>query len=186
MVVARGKTLFMSDTAVQEQPEPKQLAQMAAQTAALARRMGHTPRVALLSHSTFGNPMREKSEPIRQAVTELDAMNVDFEYDGELAADVALNKDLMSLYPFCRLSDPANVLIMPALHTAHVASKMLKELSDGVTIGPILTGFSKPAQIVQMNASVSEILNLSALAALDAIVSNEDKVVPVKPKKKKA
>jgi len=187
MIVAKGKTLFISDTTVQELPTAEQLAHITVKTAEKARRMGHTPRAALLSYSTFGNPMREKSARIRDAVTLLDGMNVDFEYDGEMAADVALNKELMSLYPFCRLSDTANVLVMPALHSANIASSMLQELSDGVTIGPIICGLSRPAQIAQMNATVSEILNLSAMAAITAIQEKESKVVEVKkPKKAKA
>jgi malate dehydrogenase (oxaloacetate-decarboxylating)(NADP+) len=187
LVVAKGRTLFFSDTTVQELPEPEQLAQIAVRTAEKARRMGHKPRVALLSYSTFGNPKREKSERIREAVRILDGMNVDFEYDGEMAASVALNKDIRSLYPFCRLSGPANVLVMPGLHSANISSQLLQELGDGVTIGPVLMGLSRPVQIAQMNASVSEILNLSAVAALDAIQEQEAKVVPaVKAKKAKA
>ncbi|MDX2073826.1 MAG: NADP-dependent malic enzyme [Alphaproteobacteria bacterium] len=186
MIVTGGKTLFMSDTTVNELPTADELARITVKTAEKARRMGHTPRVALLSYSTFGNPMREKSARIREAVSVLDAMNIDFEYDGEMSADVALNKEMMSLYPFCRLSDTANVLIMPALHTANIASTMLQELSDGVAIGPILTGLSKPVQIAQMSATVSEIMNLAAIAAVTAIEEKESKVVDVKKGKKKA
>ena len=169
LVVAKGKTIFFSDTTVNEIPTSEQLAHIAVKTAEKAQKMGHEPRVALLSYSTFGNPMREKSQRIRDAVTVLDSMNVDFEYDGEMSASVALNKDLMKLYPFCRLTAPANVLVMPALHSAHIASHMLQELGDGVTIGPILVGLTRPVQIVQMGASVSEMINLAALVALEAI-----------------
>ncbi|MFW0777582.1 MAG: NADP-dependent malic enzyme [Rickettsiales bacterium] len=186
MVVAKGKTLFLGDTTVQEIPEAEQLARMSIKMAHGARMMGHEPRVALLSYSTFGNPMREKSARIRDAVKVLDSMDVDFEYDGEMSADVALDKELMKLYPFCRLSGPANVLVMPALHTAHVASKLLQELSDGVTIGPITMGLSRPVQIAQMNSSVSEILNLTAIAAIEAINKKEGKIAPIGKKKKKA
>ncbi len=185
IIVAKGKTFFISDTTIQELPNPEQLAHIAIKTAERARRMGHVPRVAMLSYSTFGNPMREKSARIREAVKTLDSMEVDFEYDGEMSADVALNKDMMRLYPFCRLSDTANVLVMPALHTANIASTMLQELSDGVTIGPVLSGLSRPAQIAQMNATVSEILNLAALAAVRAVEEKEVKVEPIKGKKAK-
>jgi malate dehydrogenase (oxaloacetate-decarboxylating)(NADP+) len=185
LVVAKGKTLFFSDTTVQELPTPEQLAHIAVRTAQAARRMGHEPRVALLSYSTFGNPMREKSARIRDAVKVLDSMKVDFEYDGEMSAAVALNKEIMGLYPFCRLSGPANVLVMPALHTAHVSSTLLQELSDGVTIGPVIMGLSRPAQIVQMSANVSEIINLTAVAALHAI-EQQNKVKTLKGSKKKA
>ena len=175
LVVAKGKTIFFSDTTVNELPTAEQLAHIAVKTAEKAQKMGHEPRVALLSYSTFGNPMREKSQRIRDAVTVLDSMNVDFEYDGEMSASVALNKDLMKLYPFCRLSAPANVLVMPALHSAHIASHMLQELGDGVTIGPILVGLTRPVQIVQMAASVSEMINLAALVALESIEEKEGK-----------
>ena len=184
LVVAKGKTLFFSDTTVQELPSPEQLAHIAVKTADKARKMGHNPRVALLSYSDFGNPMREKSVRIRDAVKVLDGMKVDFEYDGEMSAGTALNKELMSLYPFCRLSDTANVLVMPALHSAHIASHLLQELGDGVTIGPVLMGLSRPVQVVQMGATVSEILNLASLAALEAIEEQQSKVAPLKGKKK--
>ena len=187
LVVAKGKTIFFSDTTVQELPSSEQLAQIAVKTAQAARKMGHDPRVAFLSFSTFGNPMREKSIRISDAVKVLDTMNVDFEYDGEMSASVALNKELLKLYPFCRLSSPANVLVMPALHSAHIASHMLQELGDGVTIGPVLTGLTRPAQIVQMGATLSEILNLSAIAAMEAIEEKQTKVTPIaKAKKAKA
>lgn len=187
LVVAKGKTIFFSDTTVQELPDAQQLAQIAVKTAAKARQMGHDPRVALLSYSTFGNPMGDKSDRIRDAVKVLDGMNVDFEYDGEMSAGVALNKDLMKLYPFCRLSDTANILVMPALHSAHIASNMLQELSDGVTIGPILMGLTRPVQIVQMGATLSEMLNLAAIAAMEAIAEKQTKVTPIaKGKKAKA
>ena len=184
LIVAKGKTLFISDTTVQELPTPEQLAHISVKTAEVARKMGHEPRVALLSYSTFGNPMREKSARIRDAVHVLDSMNVDFEYDGEMSAGVALNKEMMSLYPFCRLSGPANVLVMPALHSAHIASNLLQELGDGVTIGPITIGLQKSAQIVQMTATIGEIMNLSAVAALQVIMEKESKVAKLKPGKK--
>ena len=186
MIVAKGKTLFFADTTVQELPNPEQLAHIAVKTAGLAHKMGHEPRVALLSYSTFGNPMREKSARIRDAVHVLDGMKVDFEYDGEMSAGVALNKEMMSLYPFCRLSGPANVLIMPALHSAHIASHLLQELGDGVTIGPVTMGLQRPAQIVQMTATISEIMNLAAVAALESIMEQENKVAKINPKPQKA
>jgi malate dehydrogenase (oxaloacetate-decarboxylating)(NADP+) len=187
LVVAKGRTLFFSDTTVNELPEAEELARIAVKTAQLARKLGHEPRVALLSYSTFGNPMGEKSARIRDAVKILDNMKVDFEYDGEMSAGVALNKDIMSLYPFCRLTGPANILVMPGLHSAHIASHLLQELGDGVTIGPVLLGLQRPAQIVHMNATVSEILNMAALAAYEAIVERSSKVSALgKGKKAKA
>jgi malate dehydrogenase (oxaloacetate-decarboxylating)(NADP+) len=187
MVVAKGRTLFFSDTTVLELPEADELAHIAAKTAEMARQMGHEPRVALLSYSTFGNPMGERSERLRETIRHLDEMKVDFEYDGEMSASVALNPELMALYPFCRLTGPANVLVMPGLHSAHISAQLLQELGDGVTVGPVTMGLSRPAQIVQMNATVSEILNLAVLAAMKAFTDQQAKVSPIaKPVRKKA
>jgi malate dehydrogenase (oxaloacetate-decarboxylating)(NADP+) len=135
----------------------------------MARSMGFTPRAALLSFATFGNPPISKAARVRDVVAELDRRKVDFEYDGEMSADVALDPELMRLYPFCRLNGPANVLIMPALHTAHISSKLLQQLGGGTVIGPLLVGLSRPIQIVPMNATVSDILNIAAIAAHDAL-----------------
>ncbi|MFN5381886.1 MAG: NADP-dependent malic enzyme [Alphaproteobacteria bacterium] len=163
ILLKHGRTIFIADTAINEIPTASELAEIAVRAAAEARRMGHTPRVAFLSFSNFGNPMREKSQRIRDAVDIMDAMKVDFEYEGELQADVAINADLLALYPFARLSEPANVLVMPALHSANIASKLLKELGGGILIGPILCGLSAPVQIVNLGATESDILNLSAI-----------------------
>ena len=175
IMIAKGKTVFISDTTMHEIPTSEELSRIAIMTAEKAKQMGHEPRVAFLSFSTFGNPRKEKAERIREAVKIMDSLEVNFEYDGEMSADVALNKDLMKLYPFSRLSAPANVLIMPALHSAHISSKMLQELGDGVTIGPVIIGLAQPAQIAQMNANVSDIINLAAIAAFDAIEAKADK-----------
>lgn len=164
----KSRTVFISDTAVNELPSPEELARIAIETAEIARRLGHVPRVALLSFSNFGNPMRERADRIRAAVAELDRRHVDFEYDGEMTADVALNPQLLKLYPFCRLTGPANVLIMPALHTAHVASKLLQTLGDGTVIGPLLVGMDKSAQIVPMGATVSDVVTQAVFAAHSA------------------
>jgi malate dehydrogenase (oxaloacetate-decarboxylating)(NADP+) len=169
LMIADGKTIFISDTAVNELPSAEMLADIAEQTASIAKQMGYDPRVALLSFSNFGNPMREKAERIREAINILDKRNVNFEYDGEMSADVALNAELLKLYPFCRLKKPANVLIMPALHSASISSKLLQALGGGTVIGPVLTGLEKSVQIVQMGSTVSEILNMAAFAAVDAI-----------------
>lgn len=169
VMVARGRTVFIADTMVHELPTPEELADIAIQTAQFARSMGYTPRVALLSFATFGNPPVSKAARVRDVVAELDRRVVDFEYDGEMAADVALDFELMRrYYPFCRLSGPANVLIMPALHSAHIASKLLQQLGGGTVIGPLLLGLSRPVQILPMNATVSEMLNIAAIAAHDA------------------
>ncbi|MBI1276189.1 NADP-dependent malic enzyme [bacterium] len=165
MVITPKNTVFISDTAVHELPTPEQMADITVQTADFARRMGHTPRVALMSFSNFGNPMREKTLRIREAVEVLDSRSVDFEYEGEMSPDVALNPELMKLYPFNRLSGPANVLVMPALHSAHISSYLLQELGGSTMVGPVILGLEHSAQVVQMGATVSEIMNVAALAA---------------------
>ena len=186
LLVTSSRTVFISDTVVQELPSPEELADIAVRTAHKVRQLGHEPRVALLSYSNFGNPMREKSKRIRDAVELLDARkDIDFEYDGEMSADVALNRDLMKLYPFCRLREPANVLIMPALHTAHVSANLCEELDVGTVIGPILVGMEKPVQIVSMNASVADMINLAAIASVEAI-HNKGHHAPRKTRSKSA
>jgi malate dehydrogenase (oxaloacetate-decarboxylating)(NADP+) len=170
VVVTRKRTVFISDTTVNELPTPEELVDIAIETAAKARQMGHEPRVAFLSFSNFGQYMRGRAEHVRDAVALLDQRHIDFEYDGEMSADVALDHDLMKrLYPFCRLSGPANVLIMPALHAANIGAKLLQKMGGGQLIGPLLIGLDKPAQVVQMGASVSDIVNAAALAAHDSL-----------------
>jgi malate dehydrogenase (oxaloacetate-decarboxylating)(NADP+) len=161
--------VFIADTTVHELPDAQELADIAVQAAQTARRIGFTPRVAFLSFSTFGNRRIEKAMRVRGAVEEMDGRQVDFEYEGEMSVDVALDPELMKLYPFCRLSGPANVLIMPGLHTAHISSRLLQQLGGGTVIGPILLGLSRPVQILPKSASVSDMLNLAALAAYDGI-----------------
>ena len=169
MIIGRGRTVFMADTVVLETPTSEELADIAHQAASLARRMGHTPRVALLSYATFGNPPNLNSERVHRAVEILNQRRVPFEYDGEMAADVALDPDLLSHYPFCRLTGPANVLVMPGLYSANIAAKLLQKLGGGTIIGPILTGLAKPVQITSMDATVSDIVTMAALAGHDSL-----------------
>jgi malate dehydrogenase (oxaloacetate-decarboxylating)(NADP+) len=170
LLLARAHTVLLADTLVHENPTPAQLADIAAQSAAKARELGLEPRVALLSYSNFGNPMGDGGERIRDAVALLDARGADFEYDGEMSADVALDRDLMRrLYPFCRLSGPANILVMPDLHSANIGAKLLARLGGGTAIGPLMMGLASPVQIVNIGATVSDLVNLAALAAHDAI-----------------
>jgi len=166
IMLADKRTLFMSDTTMHETPTPEQLAEITIATAKKAREFGHEPKVALLSYSNFGSSTAAYSDRVRAAVKILDSMKLDFEYEGEMNADVALNAELMNLYPFCRLSGPANVLIMPGLYSASLSSKLLQELSNGTMLGPVLVGLEKPAQIITPTSTVSEILNAAALSCV--------------------
>jgi malate dehydrogenase (oxaloacetate-decarboxylating)(NADP+) len=168
IIVAHGRTVFLADTTVTEEPTAVELADIAIQAAAKAREMGHEPRVALLSFSTFGNPPSPRTQRIRDAVQHLDSRRVDFEYDGEMAVDIALDPALLALYPFCRLKGPANVLIMPELHSANIAAKLLQKMGGGTAIGPVLVGLAKPVQIVPIGSTVSDLVNMAALAAAAA------------------
>ncbi|MBX3582348.1 MAG: NADP-dependent malic enzyme [Rhizobiaceae bacterium] len=168
IALCRGRTVIVADTAVHDMPNAEQIADIAEETAAFARRMGYEPRVAMLAYSTFGHPAGERSERVQEAVKILDKRRVDFEYDGEMAADVALNPEAMKRYPFCRLSGPANVLVMPAFHSASISTKMLQELGGSTVIGPLIVGLNKPVQIVPMNAKDSDIVNMAAIAAYAA------------------
>ncbi len=170
ILVNRSRTVFIGDTTVHERPDAETLAHITVQAARRAREMGHLPRVALLSFSNFGQPMRERAQHVRDAVAILDSWSVDFEYDGEMTAEVALDHDLMRrLYPFCRLSGPANVLIMPALHAANISAKLLQQMGGATMIGPLLQGLSQPAQIVQMGANSGDVVTAAALAAHEAL-----------------
>jgi malate dehydrogenase (oxaloacetate-decarboxylating)(NADP+) len=164
LMVTPGGTLFIADTLMHERPTPAQLAAIAEGAAHAARRLGHEPRVALLSHSTFGNPMQATVEGIREAVALLDARNADFEYDGDMSPDVALDAGIRARYPFCRLTGNANVLVMPGLHAAHISSRLLPKTGAVSVIGPLLLGLTHPAQVIPLGASVSQIVDLACLA----------------------
>jgi malate dehydrogenase (oxaloacetate-decarboxylating)(NADP+) len=164
LVLARGRTVLVADTAVTEMPDAADIADIAIEAARVARSLGYEPRLALLAFSTFGHPPGERSERVQEAVRLLDRQRVDFEYDGEMAADVALNMELREAYPFCRLSGPANVLVMPAFHSASISTKMLQELGGATVIGPLLVGLDRSVQIVQLGSNDSQIVNMAALA----------------------
>ena len=168
LAIVRGRAVLIADTSVHEVPTAAQLADITVEAARTARHFGIEPRIALLAYSTFGQPRGERSDQIREAIALLDERQVDFEYDGDMAADVALNRDLMRHYPFCRLSDTANVLIMPAFHAASIATSMLEELGGATVIGPILVGLSRPVQICEFGAKDSDLVNMAAIAAHDA------------------
>jgi malate dehydrogenase (oxaloacetate-decarboxylating)(NADP+) len=165
VMVGQSHTVFMADTTINERPTAEELADIAEQTAAVARRMGHEPRVAFLSYSTFGNPEGRWLENLRAAVGVLDQRQVSFEYEGEMAPDVALNPRQLANYPFARLSGPANVLIMPGLQSANISAKLLRELGGDAVIGPMLVGLEKPVQIAPMTSTASELVTLAVLAA---------------------
>ncbi len=163
--VGQRHTIFLADTTVNERPTSAQLADIAERAAEVARQMGHEPRVAFLSYSTFGNPAGTWLDSVRGAVAELDARAPGFEYDGEMAPDVALNSHVMAKYPFCRLTGPANVLVMPGLQSGNLSAKLLRELGGGAMIGPMLVNMKYPVQITTMGAPASELVTLAVLAA---------------------
>ena len=167
MVLARGRNVLVADTAITEMPRAPDLADIAIEAAGVARRLGYEPRLALLAFSTFGHPPGERSAHIIEAVKILDQRRLDFEYDGEMAADVALNPEAAAHYPFSRLSGPANVLIMPAFHSASISTKLLQELGGATVIGPLLVGLDRSVQIVPMTAKDTELVNMAALAAFN-------------------
>jgi malate dehydrogenase (oxaloacetate-decarboxylating)(NADP+) len=167
IIVGHRHTVFMADTMVTERPTPKELVAIAQHTAAVARRMGHEPRVAFLSYSTFGNPPGEWIDNVRDAVALMEEKDPGFEFEGEMAPDVALNPQVMKNYPFSRLSGPANVLIMPGLQSANISAKLLREIGEDSVIGPMLVGMEKPVQIATMSATASELLTLAILAGAD-------------------
>jgi malate dehydrogenase (oxaloacetate-decarboxylating)(NADP+) len=164
LVIAKGRLIVVADTAITELPNAKDIAEIAIEAANVSRRLGQEPRVALLAFSNFGHPPGERAGHVREAVKILDAKRVDFEFDGEMGADIALNKELMASYPFCRLSEPANVLVMPAFHSAAISTRMLQELGGATVIGPLIVGLEKPVQIVGLGAKDSDIVNMAALA----------------------
>ncbi|GAA4767578.1 NADP-dependent malic enzyme [Stakelama sediminis] len=165
ILVGQSHTVFIADTTVNERPDAEELADIAEHAAKVARRMGHEPRVAFLSYSTFGNPPGRWLDNIRAAVHVLEDRQVGFEFEGEMAADVALNPQQLANYPFARLSGPANVLIMPGLQSANISAKLLRELGGDSMIGPILSGMEKPVQIAPMTSSARELVTLAVLAA---------------------
>ena len=167
LILSRGRPVLVADTAITEMPNAEELAQIAIEAAGVARRLGYEPRVAMLAFATFGHPTGERAARVQEAVRILDTQRVDFEYDGEMAADVALNKELMAAYPFCRLSDTANVLVMPAFHSAAISTKMVQELGGATVMGPLIVGLDKPVQIVQLGAKDTDIVNMAALAAFN-------------------
>jgi malate dehydrogenase (oxaloacetate-decarboxylating)(NADP+) len=161
----KGRIVLIADTLVHEWPMEEDLATIATRAAQVARNLGLDPRVAFVSFSTFGYPVSERATKMHRAPKVLDARRVDFEYEGEMTVDVALNPERMAAYPFCRLTGPANILVVPARHSASISVKLMQEMAGATVIGPILSGVTKPIQIASMGATVNDILNLAVMAA---------------------
>ncbi len=167
ILLARGRTLFVADTSIHELPNAEELAEIAIQAAETVRKLGKTPRVAFLSYSTFGNPPGDRGEKVREAIRILDQRGVDFEYEGEMPPELALDPEARAAYPFMRLSGHANVLVMPAIHSAAISTRLVQQLGGATVIGPLLVGLEKSVQIVSLGASVSEIITAATFAAYD-------------------
>ena len=173
-LLSAGRTLFVADTAVTEMPTSADLVEIAIEAAHAVRALGHEPRVAFLSYSTFGNPRGERGEKVRDAVAMMDARaaakggDIDFEYEGEMPPEIALDPERRAAFPFVRLTGPANVLVMPAIHSAAISTKLVQLLGGATVIGPLLVGLSKPVEIAQLGAHVSQILNMAMFAAYGA------------------
>lgn len=175
IAVTKKGTVFIADTNVHEYPTAENLADIAISSARVAKILGFTPRVAFLAHSTFGKPMSERSIHLREARDILENRKVDFEFEGEMQPDVALNQKFKTIYPFSKLSAPANILIMPAIHSAAISTKLLKELGGCTLIGPLLIGLNKPIEIATLRSKVSDIFNMAAIAAFSSDVINYKK-----------
>jgi malate dehydrogenase (oxaloacetate-decarboxylating)(NADP+) len=170
IAVTKKGTVFIADTNVHEYPTAENLANIAISSARVAKTLGFTPRVAFLAHSTFGKPMSERSVHLREARDLLEKRKVDFEFEGEMQPDVALNQKFKTIYPFSKLSAPANILIMPAIHSAAISTKLLKELGGSTLIGPMLIGLNRPIEIATLRSKVSDIFNMAAIAAFSSDV----------------
>ena len=175
MVVNKGKTVFIGDTSVHEYPSSEQLAEIAISSARVVRLFGFNPKVAFLSHSTFGQPITSRTKHIRDAVEILKSKKVDFKFDGDMQPDVALNEEYAELYPFSEIVGNANILIMPGQHSAAISYKIIKELGGAKVIGPLLIGLGQPIEIAPLRSSTSDILNLASVAAYSAGVINYNK-----------
>ena len=167
VLLLRGRIILVADTLVHEWPEPEDLADIAERAAGVARSIGLEPRVAFVSFSNFGYPVSERAEKMLLAPRVLEKRGVGFEFDGDMTVDVALNADVMKQYPFCRLSGPANVLVVPARHSASISTKLLQELAGATVIGPILSGIDKPIKLCAVTSTVNDILNMAVLASCD-------------------
>ncbi len=179
MVVNKGKTVFIGDTSVNEYPSSEELAEIAISAARVVRLFGFDPKVAFLSHSTFGQPMTSRTKHIRDAVEILKNRKVDFKFDGDMQPDVALDGEYSDLYPFSQIVGNANILIMPGQHSAAISYKIMKTLGGAKVIGPLLIGLAQPIEIAPLRSSTSEILNLASVAAYSAGVIKYKKTLKI-------
>ena len=170
MMISKARTVFIADTTVHEFPSAEQLAKIAISSARIAKLFGFEPKIAFLSHSTFGIPKTQRTKHVRDAVEILENKSVDFKFDGEMQPDVALNKKYKELYPFSKIVGDANVLIMPAIHSAAISTKLMKTLGGAKIIGPFLVGLNSPIEIAPLRSSTNDILNLASVAAYSSIV----------------
>ena len=170
MIVNKGKTVFVADTTVNEYPSAEELGEIAISSARVVRLFGFDPKVAFLSHSTFGQPITKRTKHIRDAVEILKQKNVDFKFDGDMQPDVALSEEYKELYPFSEIVGNANILIMPGQHSAAISFKMMKSFGEAKVIGPLLVGLGQPIEIAPLRSSTSDIINLASVAAYSAEV----------------
>jgi malate dehydrogenase (oxaloacetate-decarboxylating)(NADP+) len=175
MVVSKGKTIFVGDTSVNEYPSSEELAEIAISSARVVKLFGFVPKVAFVSHSTFGQPLTSRTKHIKKAVEILKNKNVNFDFDGDMQPDVALNEEYKELYPFSSIVGNANILIMPGQHSAAISYKMMKSLGETKVIGPLLIGLGQPIEIAPLRSSTSEIINLASVAAYSADVIKYEK-----------
>ena len=169
IIITKKGPLFIADTNITELPEADELAEIAMMAAKVVRGLGYIPRVGFMAYSTFGYPTGERADVMRQAAEVLDERNdVDFEYEGDIAVDIALNnKRAKEIFPFCRLTGPVNVMIMPAIHAASISTKLTAEMGNATVVGPLLLGLNAPIQITQLDSTVADIVNLATFAAFD-------------------
>ena len=176
MIVSKGKTILVADTNVQDFPSAQRLANVSKSCVRVARLFGFEPKVAFLSHSTFGQPLTSRTKHIKDAVEILKKKKVDFKFDGDMQPDVALSEEYIELYPFSEIVGKANVLIMPGQHSAAITYKMMKVMGDAKVIGPLLIGLGQAVEIAPLRSSTSDILNLASVAAYSAGVIKYDKI----------
>lgn len=170
MIVSKGKTILVADTNVTELPSSERLIKISKSCVRIARLFGFEPKVAFLSHSTFGKPLSRNTRHVRDAIEKLKKEKVGFDFDGEMQPDVALNPIYQEIYPFSKIVGNANILIMPALHSAAISTKLMKVFGGGKNIGPLLIGLGQPIEVAPLRASTSEILNLASIAAYSSDV----------------